>query len=55
MSESFVPHVASIAYTPRTVERKPTDRYARVPLERATLVEGRGIAGDMKGTAGPGS
>src|SRR5438309_6499059 len=47
-----MPHVASIAYTPRGVERRPADRYARVPVERATLVEGRGIAGDLKGSGG---
>ena len=48
-------HVASIAYTPRDVERRPTDYYARVLLERAMLVEQRGIAGDLKaaGTGGP--
>src|SRR5215210_5159778 len=43
-----MPHIASIAYTPRDVERRPTDHYARVPLDRATLVEGKGIAGDVK-------
>src|SRR5688572_14355486 len=47
-----MPHIASIAYTPRDVERKPADRYARVPVERSTLVEGRGIAGDVKGKGG---
>ena len=45
-------HVASIAYTPREVERRPTDHYARVPVERAMLVEQKGIAGDMKGRGG---
>ena len=45
-------HVASIAYTPRGVERRPADRYARVPVERATLVEGKGIADDLKGSGG---
>ena len=47
-----MPHVASIAYTPRGVERRPTDRYARVPVETATLVEGKGITGDLKGSGG---
>ena len=47
-----MPHVVSIVYTPRGVERKPADRYARVPLQRATLIEGRGIAGDLKGNGG---
>ena len=41
--------LVSITYTPRDVERRPADRYARVPLGRATLVEGKGIAGDLKG------
>jgi MOSC domain-containing protein YiiM len=45
--------VASIVYTPRDVaERRPQDRYARVPLERATLVERRGIQGDAKNGTG---
>jgi MOSC domain-containing protein YiiM len=38
-----------MTYTPADVERKPATRYARVPLERATLVAQRGIAGDAKG------
>ena len=44
--------IVSIAYTPRDVERRPTDHYARVPVERATLVEQRGIEGDVKGSGG---
>ena len=46
-------HVKSIVYTPRNVEvRKPQDRYARVALERAQLVEFQGIEGDAKGGTG---
>ncbi|HEX3149977.1 MAG TPA: hypothetical protein VHR66_18005 [Gemmataceae bacterium] len=45
-------HIVSIAFTPRDVERRPTDYYARVPVERATLVEQRGIKGDVKGAGG---
>jgi MOSC domain-containing protein YiiM len=45
-----MPHIVSICLTPSDVERKPADHYARVPVERATLVEGQGIAGDLKGT-----
>lgn len=45
-------HVVSIAYTPKDVERRPADHYARVSVERATLVEQRGILGDMKGNGG---
>ena len=47
-----MPHVVSIAYTPRGVERKPADHYARVPVERATLVEQKGIQSDVKGSGG---
>ncbi|MBO0700452.1 MAG: MOSC domain-containing protein [Zavarzinella sp.] len=45
-----MPHLVSITYTPADVERKPADHYARVSVECATLVEGKGIAGDLKGT-----
>src|SRR4051794_35123694 len=45
-------HIVSIAFTPRDVERRPTDFYARVPVDRATLVEQRGIKGDTKGAGG---
>ena len=44
--------IVSIAFTPRGVERKPADHYARVPTERATLVEQKGIQGDLKGSGG---
>jgi MOSC domain-containing protein YiiM len=44
--------IVSITHTPRGVERRPTNCYARVSLERATLVEQRGIAGDLKGAGG---
>jgi MOSC domain-containing protein YiiM len=47
-----VPHVVSITYTPAGVERKPDDRYARVSLDRATLVERHGIEGDLKASRG---
>lgn len=45
-------HIVSIVYTPDDIERRPTGHYARVPVERATLVEQRGILGDVKGTSG---
>ena len=46
-------HVVSIVYTPKGVGvRKPQDRYARVPAERVTLREFRGIEGDLKGGTG---
>jgi MOSC domain-containing protein YiiM len=45
-------HVVSIVYTPPEVEQRPADRYARVVVERAVLVVGRGIEGDTKGRGG---
>jgi MOSC domain-containing protein YiiM len=47
-----MPHIVSIVYTPLDVERRPADRYARVPVERVMLVVGRGIEGDAKGQGG---
>jgi MOSC domain-containing protein YiiM len=47
-----MPHVVSIAYTPRDIERHPRDRYARVAADRAALVANRGIEGDVKATSG---
>jgi MOSC domain-containing protein YiiM len=47
-----MPHIVSIVHTPCGVERRPTDHFARVSVERAALVEGRGIEGDLKGTPG---
>ncbi|HKB01892.1 MAG TPA: MOSC domain-containing protein [Gemmataceae bacterium] len=47
-----MPHIVSITYTPAGVERKPADYYARVPVDRAALVEGQGIEGDLKGGRG---
>jgi MOSC domain-containing protein YiiM len=48
----IVPEIVSIVYTPAGVERKPADRYERVPLERAKLIADRGIDGDVKGAGG---
>jgi MOSC domain-containing protein YiiM len=45
-------HVLSIAYTPGNIERAPAERYARVSCERAVLVAGRGIEGDVKARPG---
>jgi MOSC domain-containing protein YiiM len=47
-----MPHLTSISYRPADVEQRPPDRYARVAVERATLVAGRGIDGDTKGRGG---
>jgi MOSC domain-containing protein YiiM len=44
-----VGNIVSIVHTPATVERKPSDFYARVPLQKAMLLEGAGIEGDLKG------
>jgi MOSC domain-containing protein YiiM len=46
------PHVVSIVYKPRGVKSKPQDHYTRIQLERARLIEFRGIEGDAKGGAG---
>ena len=47
-----MPAIVSIVYTPASVERKPKDWYARVPLDHALLVEGHVIEGDIKGSRG---
>jgi MOSC domain-containing protein YiiM len=47
-----MPHVASIAFTPTGVDRRPEDFYARVAVDRATLVANRGIEGDVKARPG---
>jgi len=44
-----MPHIVSLVYKPAIVEQKPADHFARVPLEQAMLVVGKGIAGDAKG------
>ncbi len=41
--------IYSIVYKPEKLPTKPLDRYTRVPLESARLVEGHGIEGDRKG------
>jgi MOSC domain-containing protein YiiM len=41
--------IVSIVHTPEGIDPRPADRYARVPLEAAALVAGRGITGDRKG------
>jgi MOSC domain-containing protein YiiM len=46
-----MPHIASITYTPSNIERKPSDRYARMPTDRANLIADFGIQGDAKGGA----
>lgn len=42
-------HLVSIVFSPEEGEARPADCYARVPVDRTTLVEKRGIAGDRKG------
>src|SRR5436190_17352008 len=44
--------VVSIVYTPRQQAGRPQDRYLRVPVDRALLVENSGIDGDAKGRPG---
>ena len=48
-SVQVMPHVVSICYTPAGVERRPADRYARIAVAEAALVEDFGIDGDAKG------
>ena len=43
--------IVSIVHTPAGVEPRPTDHYARVPVDMATLAAGRGIVTDRKGTS----
>ncbi len=45
-------HLVSIACTPADIEQRPPDRYARVAVDRALLVERMGIEGDTKGCGG---
>ncbi len=47
-----MPQVVSIVYTPYPPGPRPQDRYERVLVERALLVENRGIEGDAKGQPG---
>jgi MOSC domain-containing protein YiiM len=42
--------IVSIVYTPAGIDPRPPDRYARVPLQEATLEAGRGIVTDRKGS-----
>jgi MOSC domain-containing protein YiiM len=46
-----MPQIVSIVCTPNSItDQRPADRYARVPLAAAELLEDRGIAGDGKGS-----
>jgi len=47
-----MPRLVSIVYSPEGGEARPAGHYARVPLERTTLVENHGITGDRKGGSG---
>jgi MOSC domain-containing protein YiiM len=44
--------IVSIVHTPAGIDPRPPDHYARVPLEVATLEDGRGIVTDRKGSNG---
>ena len=41
--------ITSIVYTPKDIEPKPADQFARQPLDEAELVAGYGIKDDRKG------
>src|ERR1700675_3916766 len=43
-------HIASITYRPATIELRPPDWYARIPVERTQLIPSHGIEGDTKGS-----
>ena len=45
-------HLVSIVYSPHGGEARPAEHYARVPLERTSLVVDHGIVGDRKGGRG---
>ncbi|GEM_PF-418368 len=45
-----VAKIVSITYKPERIEPQPPDFYARIPVESANLVVGRGIEGDRKGS-----
>ena len=47
-----MPQVVSIVYTPSPPGPRPQDRFERVAVERAQLVENHGIEGDAKGRPG---
>jgi molybdopterin adenylyltransferase len=49
MTETTQAEIASITYKPQHVDFTPPERYSRLPLEQANLVEGYGIEGDRKG------
>jgi MOSC domain-containing protein YiiM len=45
-----VPTIVSIVFKPAEVEAKPADRYARIAVDSAEMVAGKGIDGDRKGS-----
>lgn len=52
MSAEGSPRVVSIVYTPSGSKRQPQGHYTRIPIDRAKLIEFRGIDGDLKGGTG---
>lgn len=45
----MTPRIASIAWTPKHIERKPAQRFARAAADRGNMIGGFGLAGDVKG------
>jgi MOSC domain-containing protein YiiM len=43
-----MPRIISIVCKPANIEQRPPDHYARIAVERATLIDGLGIDGDTK-------
>lgn len=48
------PQIVSTTLKPASVEQKPENRFARVPLQHATLVPGHGIGGEPQTGEVPG-
>jgi MOSC domain-containing protein YiiM len=44
-----MPHVVSISRKPSDLEVQPADRFSRSAVQRAKLIAGHGIEGDIKG------
>jgi molybdopterin adenylyltransferase len=49
MTQNTQPEITSITYKPQQVDFTPPDRYSRIPLDQANLLEDYGIEGDRKG------
>jgi len=48
----MTPRIVSIAWTPKHIERKPPQQFARAAADRGNLIAGFGLEGDVKGGVG---